>query len=238
MMVQPRALSFASAHATIPPLLSKQALTLSTTSLNLAHGPLNEGLDSASEMGNFSGALSKPEFAAIVCEHGHDVSKRAAETLTGNPVSGAMLVSCTNAALLGTKAGASTEKDHGNLVVLGNSCAISGAMGGMVFATLRCLASRCGDATGAFSGMGTSSAGICTTSSNAAKDTYLACVVGELSRVLRPVQLGILKQPVLHCDSSPESSSESPPRANDICFTDDLGKFSGVLRPMVLGVAT
>lgn len=94
-------------------------------------------------------------------------------------------------------------------------------------------AAGCRAGASASSGDGTSSAGMCTTSSKAAKETRLAGVVGELSRVL-----DLLKQPVLRGDSSPKSESEVPPKANETRFTNDLGMLSGVHRPKVLGVGT
>mmetsp|Transcript_34501 Transcript_34501/g.87627 ORF Transcript_34501/g.87627 Transcript_34501/m.87627 type:complete len:218 (+) Transcript_34501:152-805(+) len=216
-MVQPRAPSFASAHATISTLLSKDARTFSTTSLNLAQGSRAEGLDSASEIGTDRSAGAGANGAAIACEHGLDVPKGSAETWTGNPVTDGAPISCTRAALIGTKAGASAEKGHGNCIVLRGPSAISGVIGWRLLATFSDAAVSCGATTGAASGTRASSAGMCTTSSNAAKDTRLAGVVGELLCVLRPAQLGLLKQPVLRGDSSPKSSSESPPKAKETC---------------------
>lgn len=110
--------------------------------------------------------------------------------------------------------------------------------GGMNAARFNTAAARCGGAGGASSGDGTFSACMCTTSSKAAKDTRLAGVTGECSDALRPIELDLRRQPVLRCDSSLGSMSETVPKANETFFTEDLVKFSGVLRPKVLGVGT
>jgi len=239
-MVQPRAPSFASAHTTIPVLASNEDLTFSTTSPNLAQAFGTDGLDSVvEEQGDTASAADGADGATVACDHGGATKPTGAQATFAVGKAFADEQAPPYVEQCRGEGGAAADNSLGlETLLLRAPCATRSMEADVILATSGKVDAHNAGVTGTCFSTPTSSTGMCTTSSTAAKDTRLAGLVGEWSDALRPALLGLRKQPGLCCNDSHGSSSEESSKANETFFSVDVAAFSGVRRPNVLGVAT